>query len=289
MRKIFLAVSFLFILAPLAAAPAFGAPPAPPASEADDELETGTDTGIPAEDGKTGADKKKEPTVLPIPPFKMVLVKGGCFEMGDWSNSGDEDERPVHEVCVGDFYMMETEVTQELFTAVMGRHYGKPKDPQMPVNYVSWHVADMFIKKLNERNKNKTYYRFPTEAEWEYAARSGGRNDKWAGVNNEAALGDYAWYIDSIEESMMQVKKKKPNSLGLYDMSGNLSEWVEDYFAFDYYQESPKDDPLGPDQSIWKVVRGGSFKDDSNRLRTTYRYAIEPANRSPFVGFRIAE
>lgn len=276
-------------MAPLAAAPAFGAPPDPPPSEADDELETGTDAGIPAEDGKTGADKKKEPVLLPIPPFKMVLVKGGCFEMGDWSNSGDEDERPVHEVCVGDFYMMETEVTQELFTAVMGRHYGKPKDPQMPVNYVSWHVADRFIKKLNERNKNKTYYRFPTEAEWEYAARSGGRNDKWSGVNNEAALGDYAWYIDSIEESMMQVKKKKPNSLGLYDMSGNLAEWVEDYFAFDYYQESPKDDPLGPDQSVWKVVRGGSFKDDSNRLRTTYRYAIEPANRSPFVGFRIAE
>ncbi len=289
MRKIFLAVSFLFILTPLVAVPAFGAPPNPTASEIDDELETGTDTGIPAEDGKTDVDKKKAPPLLPIPPFKMVLVKGGCFEMGDWSNSGDEDERPLHEVCVADFYMMETEVTQELFTAVTGRHFGKPKDPQMPVNYVSWFVADRFVKRLNERNNNKTYYRLPTEAEWEYAARSGGRKDKWSGVNNEAALGDYAWYIDSIDESMMQVKKKKPNALGLYDMSGNLSEWVEDNFAFDYYSESPKDDPLGPDQAIWKVVRGGSFKDESNRLRTTYRYAIEPANRSPFVGFRIAE
>lgn len=277
---------------PLAAAPSFGAPPNPPASEIDDELETGTDAEIPSKDGKVEGDKKKEPPLKPIPPFKMVFIKGGCFEMGDFSDSGDEDEKPLHEVCVADFYLLETEVTQELYSSVMNVDYSKPKDPQKPVNYVTWFAADRFIKRLNERNridKKTTFYRLPTEAEWEYAARSGGKNDKWSGVNNEAALGDYSWYIDSIDDGMMQVKKKKPNALGLYDMSGNLSEWVEDYFAFDYYLDSPKDDPLGPDMSSWKVVRGGSFKDDSFRMRTTYRYAVEPTNRSPFIGFRIAE
>ncbi|MEK6759740.1 MAG: SUMF1/EgtB/PvdO family nonheme iron enzyme [Deltaproteobacteria bacterium] len=292
MRKLLLAVSFLCMSIPLASAPSFGATPNPPASEIDDELETGTDAESPSKVGKDETDKKKEPPLRPIPPFKMVYIKGGCFEMGDFSDSGDEDEKPLHEVCVADFYLLETEVTQELFDSVMNVDYSKPKDPQKPVNYVSWFSADKFIKRLNARNladKKKTYYRFPTEAEWEYAARSGGRKDKWSGVNNEAALGDYSWYIDSIDEGMMQVKKKKPNALGLYDMSGNLSEWVDDYFAFDYYLDSPKDDPMGPDMSVWKVVRGGAFKDDSNRLRTTYRYAVEPTNRSPFIGFRLAE
>ena len=267
------------------AAPAFNLPK----PDVMDELETGTDTEIPAEDGKAGVDKKKEPPLRPIPPFKMVFIKGGCFEMGDFNGFGDEDERPVHEVCVGDFHLMETEVTQELFIAVIGIDFSRPKDPQMPANSITWYYADRFVKKLNERNKNKTYYRLPSEAEWEYAARSGGKNDKWPGTNNEAALGEYAWYIDSIEDSMMPVKKKKPNSLGLYDMAGNLSEWVEDYFALDYYSESNKDDPMGPEMSIWKVVRGGAYKDDSYKLRTTYRYAVEPSKRSPFIGFRIAE
>lgn len=277
---------------PLAAAVSWGAPPNPPASAVDDELETGTDADAADKDGKVEGDKKKAPPLRPIPPFKMVYIKGGCFEMGDFSGTGDDDERPVHEVCVSDFSLLETEVTQELYDSVVNVDYSKPKDPQKPVNYVSWYSADRFIKRLNERNladKKKTYYRLPTEAEWEYAARSRGKDDKWPGVNNEAALGDYAWYIDSIEDGMSQVKKKKPNALGLYDMGGNLSEWVDDYFAFDYYLDSPKDDPLGPDMSVWKVVRGGSYKDDSNRLRSTYRYAVEPTNRSPFIGFRIAE
>lgn len=292
MRKLFLAASFLCMTIPFVAAPAFAAPPNPTASEMDDELETGIDAEIPAKDGKVDADKKKAPVLRPIPPFKMVFIKGGCFEMGDWSGIGDEDEKPVREVCVGDFYLMESEVTQELFDSIANVNYSKPKDPKMPVNYIAWYTVDSFIRVLNRRNaadNKQTYYRLPTEAEWEYAARSGGKKEKWPGTNNEAALGDYAWYIDSIDEGMMQVKNKKPNGLGLYDMGGNVSEWVDDFFAFDYYSEGPKDDPTGPDMSVWKGVRGGSYKDDSNRLRTTYRYAIEPSNRSPFVGFRLAE
>lgn len=234
-----------------------------------------------------GADSKKEKEKVPIPPIDMVLIKGGCFQMGDRVGNGDDDERPVHEVCLTDFYMQTTEVTQELFEAVMGYNPSKVQDPKKPVVGVSWHEAANFVKKVNAELKG--YYRLPTEAEWEYAARARGNDDLWSGTNNEGQLDEYAWFSDNSDGGMSHVKQKKPNGLGLYDMTGNVWEWTEDFFDFDYYKVSPRKDPYGADLSLWKVIRGGSFVEEPFKIRNSYRYAIEPNVRLGNIGFRLAE
>ena len=250
------------------------------------------DLGI-AEELKKEGEEKKAITKEDLPPIDMVYVKGSCFMMGDQTGEGDEDERPAHEVCLNDFYIASTEVTQELFEAVMGyipawKYNPKmPRDPKSPVTYVSWSIVKEFIGRLNEITKG--YYRLPTEAEWEYAARSGGKNELWSGTNNEAELGNYAWFEDNADSMIVPTKGKKPNALGLYDMSGNVWEWVEDYFDFEYYQVSDKKNPYGADYSLFRVARGGSVFDQPNKLRTTYRYGLEHNRRSLNVGFRLAE
>ena len=250
------------------------------------------DLGI-AEEIKKEGEEKKVITKEDLPPIDMVYIKGSCFMMGDQTGEGDEDERPSHEVCLSDFYLASTEVTQELFEAVMGyipawKYNPKmPRDPKSPVTYVSWSIVKEFIGRLNGITKG--YYRLPTEAEWEYAARSGGKNELWSGTNNEAELGNYAWFEDNADSMIVPTKGKKPNALGLYDMSGNVWEWVEDYFDFEYYQVSEKKDPYGADYSLFRVARGGSVFDPPNKLRTTYRYGLEHNRRSLNVGFRLAE
>ena len=250
------------------------------------------DLGITEELKKEG-EEKKAVTKEDLPPIDMVYVKGSCFMMGDQTGEGDEDERPAHEVCLSDFYLASTEVTQELFEAVMGyipawKYNPKmPRDPKSPVTYVSWSIVKEFIGRLNDITKG--YYRLPTEAEWEYAARSGGKNELWSGTNNEAELGNYAWFEDNADSMIVPTKGKKPNALGLYDMSGNVWEWVEDYFDFEYYQVSDKKNPYGADYSLFRVARGGSVFDPPNKLRTTYRYGLEHNRRSLNVGFRLAE
>ncbi len=247
--------------------------------------------------GKRLNERKKKARVWPkaseLPPINMVYVKGGCFQMGDWEGEGDDDERPVHKVCLSDYYIQDSEVSQELFQKVMGivpsMIYDKEmkRDPKDPVTYVSWYVVKMFIDDLNKITGG--FYRLPTEAEWEYAARSRGKDEKWSGTNNEADLDEYAYFEDNSDTKLNHVKSKKPNSLGLYGMSGNVWEWCEDYFDFDYYQTGPKTDPYGPDFSLYRVVRGGSLADPPYKLRTTYRYGLYPSSRYLHVGFRLAE
>ncbi len=221
-----------------------------------------------------------------LPPIKMILVKGGCFKMGDATDEGDDDERPAHDVCVSDYYIAETDVTMRLFDTVFD-FPTLPKDPDRPMTFVSYQEAMKFIATLNAITKG--FYRLPTEAEWEYAARNRGKDETWPGVNNEAELGDYAWFADNSGEKVHDVKQKKPNGLGLYDMSGNVWQWTEDNFDFDYYKKSPKQDPFNRAFSQWRTVRGGSIVDNSYKLRTTYRYGLEPATRRANVGFRLAE
>lgn len=226
------------------------------------------------------------------PLIEMVYIKGGCFEMGDFVGDGDEDERPVHEVCLDDYYLADTEVTQELFELVMGyspiKKYNRlmTVDPKAPVVYVSFSVVQDFLKKLNDLVGG--YYRLPTEAEWEYAARERGKKMVWSGTNNEAEIGDYALFSDN-SDKLGPVKSGKPNSLGLYGMSGNAAEWTEDYFDFDFYQASPRQNPYGPEHGIWRVARGGSYVDAPYKLRTTYRYGLEHSSRLINLGLRLAE
>lgn len=224
-----------------------------------------------------------------LPPFKMVYIKGGCFEMGDWTGDGDDDEQPAHKVCVSNYYISETEVTQMLYEAVTGTIPSMYVGPDRPVTNIKPRNIRRFIKDLNKLTGRA--YRLPTEAEWEYAARSGGKNERWAGTDNEDVLSDYAWFNENAEGGTRKVAQKKPNGLGLYDMTGNVMEWLEDYFDFEYYGRSPKRDPLNAEYTTWFVLRGGSFVDGPFTLRTTYRLGIEPMKTAfgANVGIRLAE
>lgn len=218
----------------------------------------------------------------------MVFVKGGCFQMGDTFGDGYNGEKPVHEVCVNDFYIGETEVTQGEWVAIMESNPSVYKNgDDYPVDSVDWKDLQEFLKKLNEKTGRN--YRLPTEAEWEYAARSGGREDKFAGTNNESELGEYAWYSMNSENETHAVKQKKPNAIGLYDMAGNVWEWVADLYDGNYYDSSPKDNPTGPVHGMYHVVRGGSWFSIAKNIRSTDRYWSDVGSGSDTLfGFRLA-
>ncbi|MBI5047341.1 MAG: SUMF1/EgtB/PvdO family nonheme iron enzyme [Deltaproteobacteria bacterium] len=242
--------------------------------------------------------------------MELVYVKGGCYQMGDSFGDGRSNEKPIHEVCVDDFYIGQYEVTQKEWREVMGSNPSKFKGcDNCPVERVNWNDIKEFINKLNQKTGKK--YRLPTEAEWEYAARSVGKNEKWAGTSNESELGDYAWYDKNSGSKTHPVGQKKPNGLGIYDMSGNVWEWVEDGYDENYYRNSPRTNPVGPSSSHYKVRRGGSWLDVPKLLRASYRsessrrgggswdylpeylrasdsFRIEPEGRNSDYGFRLA-
>ncbi len=218
----------------------------------------------------------------------MVLIKGGCFEMGDVFNTGAVDEKPVHTVCISDFYLGKTEVTQRQWEEIVGENPSKFKGNDRPVERVSWTDVQDFIKKLNK--KTGIHHRLPTEAEWEYAARSGGAKEEWAGTNNESEIGEYAWFgTNSSETGTHDVAEKRPNGIGLYDMMGNVWEWCSDWYDSDYYTESPEKDPKGPLEGTNRVIRGGGWKSKPDHLRTVNRNDFVPTSRKfTNIGFRLA-
>lgn len=228
----------------------------------------------------------------PVTGMEMVYVKGGCYQMGDLWGDGDSDEKPVHEVCVDDFYIGKHEVTQGQWKEIMGNNpsYFKDCGDNCPVEQVSWNDAQDYIKKLNRKTGKN--YRLPTEVEWEYAARSGGKKEKWAGTSSESELGEYAWYRGNSGSKTRPVGQKRPNGLGIYDMSGNVWEWVGDWYHEKYYQYSPKDNPKGPGED-WRdlksrVVRGGSWGSFPGGVRAAGRCRNYPVDRGSGLGFRIA-
>jgi formylglycine-generating enzyme required for sulfatase activity len=221
----------------------------------------------------------------PATGMEFVFVKGGCYKMG--STNGGSDEKPVHDVCVSDFSIGKYEVTQGQYAAVMGSNPSKFAQcgPDCPVETVSWNDAQTFIGKLNAKGDRQ--YRLPTEAEWEYAARSGGKEEKWAGTNDEAELGKYAWYDKNSEKRTHRVGLKKKNGLGIHDMSGNVWEWCQDWYNEAYYEDSPKDNPPGADIGEKRVLRGGSWDSLGNYARAAYRFWYDPAFRDLNVGLRL--
>jgi formylglycine-generating enzyme required for sulfatase activity len=216
---------------------------------------------------------------------EFVKVAGGCFQMGDTFSSGWSDEKPVHEVCVDGFAIGKYEVTQGQWLAVMGKNpsYFK-KGNNYPVEQVTWTEAQNFITKLNSIT-GKTF-RMPSEAEWEYAARSGGKNELFAGGD---IIGALAWYAGNAGPSSHAVGTKQPNGLGIYDMSGNVSEWVQDWYDSEYYKISPRNNPVGPLGGCYgRVIRGGGWNLEANLARVANRDRYEPSNRFAGVGFRLA-
>jgi len=240
---------------------------------------------------KVKEPESRQKQISKAPADGMVFIKGGCFDMGDTFGDGGSDEKPIHEVCVDDFYLGEHEVTQGEWKEVMGNNPSEFKNcgDDCPVETVSWNDVQHYIRKLN--NKTGLNYRLPTEAEWEYAARSGGREERYAGTSKKSELGDYAWYWGNSGKKTHPVKTKQPNFLGLYDMSGNVWEWVYDWYGKDYYRNSPKDNPKGPGSGEFRALRGGSWVSGPEDLRATGRLGDLPVKRFNFLGlgFRIAQ
>lgn len=211
--------------------------------------------------------------------FTMILVQGGTYQMGTFPDDIDayDDERPCHIETVGNFMIGETQVTQELWQAVMGNNPSSYiGDMQRPVDHVSWDDCHVFIGKLNELTGWN--FRLPTEAEWEYAARGGNRSKgyKYSGSNEADAV---AWYKDNSDLTTHHVKTKQPNELGIYDMSGNVWEWCQDKWYDDY--DSPRN-------SIDRVLRGGSLDSSLRSVRVPCRLHFCPDYRININGLRLA-
>jgi len=239
-------------------------------------------------DGAAAADDWPITPPAPLKPIEMVLVKGGCYKMGDTFGNGAENERPVHEVCVKDFYIGKYPVTQMQWTGTMGTNPSREPNCGLtcPVENVSWNDVQKFIRKLRQRTGKP--YRLPTEAEWEYAARSGGKDEEWAGTSSEKELGDYAWYYENSAFQTHPVGQKKPNGLGLFDMTGNVWQWTSDWYDEAYYAKSPKNEPRGAATGRTRSVRGGYWGDLPSFVRVARRIGLVPSARGGGYGFRLA-
>ncbi len=220
--------------------------------------------------------------------FEMIGVEGGSFLMGSNEEEAFKIEQPVHKVQVPDFYLGKYPVTQSLWKAVMGGD-NNPSNFQgdnRPVEGVSWKNAHQFLKKLNELTHQT--YRLPTESEWEYAARGGKKSQgfKYSGSNK---LKDVGWYSKNSYGETKPVGLKYPNELGLYDMSGNVWEWVEDDWH-DRYTDAPDDGTarLAADWGTVRVIRGGGWGSEARSCRVSYRLSFEAAERNYDLGFRMA-
>ena len=218
--------------------------------------------------------------------FKMIPVEGGTFTMGATSEQGGDafdDEKPTHKVTLSTYLIGQTEVTQALWKAVMGSNPSKWEGDNLPVEWVSWDDCQEFIRKLNQLTGKR--FRLPTEAEWEYAARGGSksRGYKYAGGNT---LGDVAWYRDNSGSKTHAVGTKKANELGLYDMSGNVWEWCQDWYG--KYTRATQTDPKGPKSGSDRVNRGGSWDYDARYCRSSNRSSNTPDFVYDCLGLRLA-
>lgn len=237
---------------------------------------------------------------------ELVKVEGGTYLMGN-QESEYMDEYPRHKVTLDGFYMSKYEITAEkfsMFSNIAGIMYAKGSGKK-PVSGITWFDAVMYCNwlstitgyercyKINRDGKkvivhilpDANGYRLPTEAEWEYAARGGKNNSPFAYSGSNDAR-EVAWFMDT-GKRLHEVGLKKANALGIYDMSGNIKEWCWDYYDANYYENSPEENPLGPEHGSVKVLRGGSYNVHREMLRVNKRYFMPEDERDITVGFRI--
>ncbi|KJU85169.1 sulfatase-modifying factor protein [Candidatus Magnetobacterium bavaricum] len=277
-------------------------------------LEAAEERATPALSQQTGADY-----IDPVTGMEFVFVRGGCYEMGDTLGDNDppprtqkntifkalhmrskklyDNEKPVHQVCVDDFYMGKYLVTQQQWQKVMGSNPSKFKNgANYPVERVSWSDAGGYIDRLNQQTGGG--YRLPTEAEWEYACREGGRNVRF-GTGTDTITTDIANYdarakykqpysdAGDYRGQTTPVDSFKPNSLGLYDMCGNVCQWVEDRYSAEAYKHHAQSNPVYTQWAAYRVVRGGSWYGGPRRVRCTNRFRYSPGVRYADLGFRL--
>jgi len=226
----------------------------------------------------------------------MVLLPGGTFTMGD----KDEIDSPPHEVTVGAFYIDTHLVTQEQYEKLIGDNPSRWKGKTNPVEQMRWSDA---VRYSNARSKAEGLqacydlntwkcnfaangYRLPTEAEWEYACRAG-TTTAYSFGDDVSKLKAYAWFEDNSGGKPRPVGQKPANPWGLYDMHGNLWEWCNDFYKVDYFQESPKENPRGPETGETKVLRGGAWKFSDENCRCGYRYNENPGYADVCFGYDI--
>jgi formylglycine-generating enzyme required for sulfatase activity len=230
----------------------------------------------------------------PVTGMEFVWVPGGCYEMGcgDWTSDCYRDEKPLHEVCVDGFWMGKTEVTQGQWKQIMGDNPAKfKKGDNYPFENALWEEMEKFIIKLSSSTTGAYKFRLPTEAEWEYACRSGGKREKHAGGSD---LDRVAWYKGNSDRSTHSVATKAPNGLGLFDMNGNVHEWVADTYRSWAYSKHKRNNPLFREEGYTKVYRGGSWNSKQKYTRCAARsYEVvfgslmNPYYRKDDLGFRL--
>lgn len=226
--------------------------------------------------------------------MEFVYVEGGCYQMGDGAKDAEK-----HEVCVDDFMIGKNEVTQGEWKRVTRRNPSAfPKGDRYPVENVSWTDAMEFTGALNRLAGRE--YRLPTEAEWEYAARNGGRKERFGATDDDDKLFQYANYCDFSCTGNAKSEKQndghkntaaagsyKPNLLGIHDMTGNVAEWVGDWYDPSYFRQSPSLSPAGPASGRERVIRGGGWNTRLENIRIWNRAQLSPEKRSNAVGFRL--
>jgi formylglycine-generating enzyme required for sulfatase activity len=237
---------------------------------------------------------------LTQPGDDLVLIRGGNFQMGCTSEQQDcsSDEKPVHSVTISDFYIGKYEVTQKLWQEIMGASPSYFKDcDQCPVEQVSWDDVQSFLQKLNAKYPGRNY-RLPTEAEWEYAAREGGKavlfgngkniiNPSEINFDASAAYKKPYSIAGTYRQKTVPVGSlNSPNALGLHDMSGNVWEWCSDWK--ETYPSAAQNNPQGPSSGSYRVVRGGSWSYSPQNCRVASRFYYAPGNRNSGLGFRLA-
>jgi formylglycine-generating enzyme required for sulfatase activity len=293
--------------------PSPATPPPPPVDPAITPPASGNPKPVAATNAATDIYMEE------IAGLELVRVNGGCYAMGcgPWSPDCDEDERPVHEVCVDDFWISLYEVTNEQYvtflndvntrgpngerwfqtesenpeeariTGEVGHHRVTSGYEKHPVACVSWYGANAYVRWLSKKTGRS--YSLPTEAEWEYAARSGGRSEPYAGGDN---VDRFAWYSGNSGDSLTHsVGQLDPNGLGIFDMSGNVWEWVADGYSDTAYLKHTRKNPLvdlltgteGPE----KGIRGGSWRYAKSRCRTTNRGSHAITASTNDLGFRV--
>ncbi len=240
--------------------------------------------------------------------MEFVPIKGGCYQMGDAAGDGDDNERPLHEVCVGDFAMGKYEVTNAQYRKFRPDHHSGESaglsldDDTQPVVNVSWEDAMAYAEWLSQQTGMA--FRLPTEAEWEYAVRAGTSASRFWGSDPEAAC-MYAnvadrtarehwakWTTFNCDDGhavAAPVGSFQPNGKGLYDMLGNVWEWCLDVYNYDAYEKLPKDDPVYSGSGEYRVMRGGGWSNGPLGIRSSHRVGLSPGFSHHSLGFRLVK